>query len=134
MTLYNTMASLEEASIVLYEELADIALHNGAIARTIISTRLERLSLASSKFIDQIRQVNNILNIYNDELAVTIRGATDGKRDAWHKLDLWLDTFPTNVDKAGRATTIVTSPKISPTHRYVLSLGVQLDFPYSPTR
>lgn len=40
MLLYNSLADLERSSFLLHEEFTDIALRNGAIARTLIRDRL----------------------------------------------------------------------------------------------
>jgi hypothetical protein len=103
MALYDSMIELEGASESIYNEFLDIALHDGAVTRTIIRSRLEELSDSSKKFVEAARGVNNLLSIYNDDLVIQIRGVTSGKGRAWHDLELWLDALPTNTDSKGRA-------------------------------
>ena len=129
MALYDSMIELEGASESIYNEFLDIALHDGAVTRTIIRSRLEELSDSSKKFVEAARGVNNLLSIYNDDLVIQIRGVTSGKGRAWHDLELWLDALPTNTDSKGRAIPTIDYATTIPTHQSVLSLGVLLDFP-----
>jgi hypothetical protein len=129
MSLYNSLAELETSSISIYDELVDIALHDGAVARNVIRDRLESLSKKSKAFIDSTRSVNNLLSIYGDDLAIKIIGIHRGKSSVWHDLELWLDAFPSNEDGNGRLAPIISYPKSIPTRQSVLSLGLLLDFP-----
>jgi hypothetical protein len=129
MLLYNSLVELEHSSVLLHGELADIALRNGAVARTVIRSRLELLSTSSKAFVESAREVNTLLSIYNDELRIVIKGFRHNKYLAWRNLDLWLETLPNNLDNQGHMSPTISFSKDIPTRGSVISLGVLLDFP-----
>ena len=129
MSLYDAIVDLEKISISIYNEFSDIFYNNSAVTRTIIKDRLEKLSTASKHFVQSARAVNNILSIYNDDLSIMILGTADLKSQAWHVFDLLLDSLPKNVGEHGRLSSVIKFSNIIPTKDYVLSLGVNLNFP-----
>ena len=77
MALYDSMLELEDASRAAYEEFFDIGVQHGAIAKTIVASRLEKIRTTSKHFVQCARNIHSILNIYNDELAITLTGVNE---------------------------------------------------------
>ena len=127
MALYDSVLELEAASRAAYDEFADIGLRDGAIAKTIVASRLERLRSASKDFVLCARHVNGILSIYNDELAIVLTGSKGIKMAAWHTSDWMLgSTRSNNRDENQRPSAVISFTKTLPTQSYAKSAGEQV--------
>ena len=115
MTLYESMVELQSTSIVAYNDFADIALKNEAIYRTVMQKRLERLSASAKSFVVAAREVNSLLEIYDDELSITIRGAQSRKIPILERNSSMVES----IANQHRSTT-----------RYNLSISGKITYPY----
>ena len=131
MTLYESMTELQSASIAMHKEFVDIALSNGAVARTIVQSRLKTLSSNAKSFVDAAREVNKLLEIYgDDDLSVTLRDTRRKKGGYWKKLDLWLDFWSPKFEASLISpSAAIRYPEKIPTRTDILAMGVRLDFP-----
>ena len=108
--LFSSLLALEQHSKEIHREVKGIIEGTEVLSKVVLRKKFERFFKSYESFIRELRTVQSILSIYDDDLLVRLEGLRKNKQFNTQILDLMLEVSPRSTTEDGCATTIIMYP------------------------
>ena len=124
LRLYNSVRDLEEVSISLSNEFIRYADGRDVATKVVSARKMEELNAAYKVFLGEIKSIDRVIEIYDEPLAVSLRGAMSLKSFYWKQIDLSYFIIPKMAEVDSKKSFTLTTPTSKPKE-----LGGYVNFP-----